>query len=99
MLAGVLAPTAAGGTASATTDSAASDWGSAGVNCTGIEVVRCAYVEIDGATSRIRAGATIRDVRGRANYEVAVNNTQLQRYVDGRWVYVRRSLRADYDGW
>ena len=97
-LTGALAPTAVGGSGSPRTASA-EVWHDIGIRCVGVEVDRCAYVQLNDTRTRIRAKGRIVDNPYGGDYTVAVNNTQLQTYVNDRWVTVSGSLGSDYDGW
>jgi hypothetical protein len=99
-----LVPTAAGASPEATASSAADAWThvSGTYRCVGYEVARCAVVEYNHETGRLRAKAKVSDPPGLGTeYTVAVdNNVRLQWLrADGRWVLYKRTWRVDDDGW
>lgn len=57
-----------------------------GQDCTGSQVLRCAYVNLDTTNNRVRAYATVRDVAGGSNYDVGVSTVWIDEYSAGRWV-------------
>ncbi len=102
-LTSLLVPTTAGASPEATTRSTADAWTHVGgtYRCVGYEVARCAVVEYNYKTGRLRAKAKVSDPPGLGTeYTVAVHDVRLQWLrADGRWVLYKRTWGYDYDGW
>ena len=75
---------------------------SIGAACSGQEVVRCVWFNVDRSNNRLRARSGIWDAAVSdpdPNYTVSTSQVRLQRYVGDAWRYWSGSYADDYDGW
>jgi hypothetical protein len=93
----------AAGAAPASTDAATGTTAAAatirsyGLACSGTQVRRCAWFNVDHTNNRVRAYSYIVDVNGGRNYSVATNYVRLQAWNGRAWVNL--GYNADTDGW
>jgi hypothetical protein len=71
-----------------------------GLNCTGNQVEKCLWINVDHHNQRVRGYASVGNVEGGPNYWVAVNNIRIEvMYTSGVVVTVSSSSWHDEDGW